>query len=159
MAGIADEDAGNVGVVCGGSGPGTSDGTARKMTWQEKLHKAKEYKAAGNELYKKRAYNAAISKYHRALLYIKAIDSSQDTASLIQNFGGGDMPPNTVITEEGKQESAAIKRDCYNNLSGESTDETAFHLQIAKCSLCASENCGEFCLCSSMPTARREAHV
>jgi hypothetical protein len=40
-----------------------------------KLEQAKEFKDAGNALYKSGDYRGAAKKYHRAVLYLKGIDS------------------------------------------------------------------------------------
>ena len=42
-----------------------------KLSIQEKLDKAKEYKDSGNVLYKEGKHKAAAGKYHRAILYLK----------------------------------------------------------------------------------------
>ena len=42
---------------------------------EEKLKEAKLFKDAGNELYKSGDFKSAARKYHRAILYLKGIDS------------------------------------------------------------------------------------
>jgi hypothetical protein len=42
---------------------------------EEKLKFAKEFKNAGNQLYKSGDFKGAAKKYHRAVLYLKGIDS------------------------------------------------------------------------------------
>jgi hypothetical protein len=42
---------------------------------EAKLKQAKVFKDAGNELYKSGDFRSAAKKYHRAVLYLKGIDS------------------------------------------------------------------------------------
>ena len=55
----------------------------------QRVTKAEEYKAQGNELYKAKDIRGAIGKYHRALLYVRDLDSNLQNNILqyLANFG------------------------------------------------------------------------
>ena len=79
-----------------------------------KLSQARTYKEDGNAKYKEGAYNAAVGKYHRALIYLKAIDATQKMP-----FGG--MVPGTkskALPAEIRKEVNQLLVDCYSNLAG-----------------------------------------
>lgn len=85
------------------------------ISWQEKLEKAREFKAAGNGSYMAKSYSKAVGKYHRALLYIKGIESSQDPHPL--GMTGSTVPADCIPTVAAQQEVKKMKMDCYNNLA------------------------------------------
>ena len=76
-------------------------------TDEERIEKAENYKAEGNDFFKKEEYKSAIKKYHYALLYLKGI---------------GEKHPITgeqkILTDEWKMRHSEIKFGCYNNLAG-----------------------------------------
>ena len=93
-----------------------------RPTWQEKLEQAKSHKQDGNELYKQKQYKAAVRKYHHGLLYVKGIESAQQTGFLPFSVPGGEAEP----TSSNMAEVKSVKVDLYNNLAG---------LQLQLCSI------------------------
>lgn len=90
-----------------------------KLTVVEKVEEARRYKKEGNELYKENRPKKALGKYHRCLLYIKAVEAQKT------------MLPFTLETEEAlpvelRDEVTRLKVDCYNNLA-------ACLLQMPRC--------------------------
>jgi len=75
-----------------------------------KLDQAKTYKADGNACFKSGEFKKAISKYHRALLYIRGIEENQKKYLP----GQEDIAP---LKEEMAEEVKNLKRDCHNNLA------------------------------------------
>ena len=55
---------------------------------EAKLKEAKVFKDAGNELYKSGNFKGAAKKYHRAILYLKGIDSDVHGGSPIPILKG-----------------------------------------------------------------------
>ena len=100
--------------------PNNTDGCetsskTQKIPWEEKLEEARKYKASGNEFYNLKIYNKAVSKYHRALLYIKGIENSLEQHPLVgQQLGAADK-----LTSEAEAELKKMKMACYNNLAGD----------------------------------------
>jgi len=71
-------------------------------------------KNQGNDKYKKSEYKVAIGQYHRALLYLKAIDSSQkNPADML--FGQGSATP---LSPQLRHEVDRLYADCQSNLAG-----------------------------------------
>ena len=63
-------------------------GTDMASKVEEKLQEAKVFKDAGNELYKSGNFKGAAKKYHRAILYLKGIDSDVHGGSPIPILKG-----------------------------------------------------------------------
>ncbi len=95
----------------------------------ERVHIAEEYKSDGNECYKQQKIKDAIGKYHRALLYVKGLDSmaQQDVVQRLIGVGGGfnsDGPQNfgdiigKLLPDDIESRVAGIQQGCYNNLAG-----------------------------------------
>jgi len=76
------------------------------------LDQAKVYKCDGNARFKEGARKQAISKYHRALLYLRGIEESQRRAQHLP--GQQSVEP---LSEDMQQEVETLKVDCYNNLA------------------------------------------
>lgn len=71
-------------------------------------------KNQGNNKYKKSEYKQAIGQYHRALLYLKAIDSSQKNPA--DMLFGQDSP--TPLSPQLRQDVDQLYADCQSNLAG-----------------------------------------
>lgn len=84
------------------------------LSMNSKLDNANIYKQEGNDLYKQKVYKLAISKYHRALLYIKGIESSKQT---VAKMFGGDTSSSDEMPDAVKFEVISLKINIYNNLS------------------------------------------
>ncbi|XP_072032077.1 tetratricopeptide repeat protein 9C-like [Amphiura filiformis] len=118
------------------AGPSTSSIKA-PMTPQEisakimeRVHQAETYKTDGNECYKQQNMKGAIGKYHRALLFVKGLDSmaQQDVVQRVIGIGGGgggnsDGPQNfgdiigKLLPDDIEKRVANIQQGCYNNLA------------------------------------------
>jgi len=89
---------------------------APKQTIEEKLEKALEFKELGNQYYKEGNYKAAAGKYHRAILYMKAIDNDlHGTPAFLQ---AASVDPNHAkhIKKEVEQKCIETNISVYNNL-------------------------------------------
>jgi len=89
---------------------------APKQTIEEKLAKAVEFKDLGNKFYKDGNYKAAAGKYHRAILYMKAIDNDlHGTPAFLQSAS---VDPNHAkhIKKEVEQQCIQTNISVYNNL-------------------------------------------
>lgn len=84
--------------------------TPQNISPEEKLVKAKSFKAEGNEKFKNKDYRGAIGKYHRAILYLKGIESTQKGLQ-------GLVPENAPLPPDLVKEKNSLKIDCYNNLA------------------------------------------
>ena len=98
----------------------------------ERVHKAEEYKSAGNESYKAKDIKSAIGKYHRGLLFVKGLDSmaQQDVVQRLAGVGkSGEVfgSPGTqdfgeiigkLLPDNIEERVAGIEQSCYNNLAG-----------------------------------------
>ena len=100
-----------------GKGDGSSENTNTdaSLTTDEKLEKARHYKQQGNENYKAKSYKTAIGKYHRALLFLKGIESSKSGQALLTGLA---QQPAEKIPEDTLADMSALMCDCYNNLAG-----------------------------------------
>lgn len=97
----------------------------------ERVHKAEEYKSAGNESYKGKDIKSAIGKYHRGLLFVKGLDSmaQQDVVQRLAGVGkSGEVfgSPGTqdfgeiigkLLPDNIEERVAGIEQSCYNNLA------------------------------------------
>ena len=83
------------------------------MEWQEKIEQARQYKASGNGSYKEKQWKSAVGQYHRALLFIKGLEASQQP--MLMDLPVKEQPkvPPEILSEARK-----LKVDCYNNLAG-----------------------------------------
>ena len=72
----------------------------------------------GNERYKKLEYKMAIGQYHRALLYLKAIDASQKNPA--DAMLGRDSP--VPLSPELRHDVDRLYADCQSNLAGNAYD-------------------------------------
>ena len=95
----------------------------------ERVHKAETYKTDGNECYKNKDVKGAIGKYHRALLFVKGLDSmaQQDVVQRVIGVGRGfnpDGPQNfgdiigKLLPDNIEKTVSGIQQGCYNNLAG-----------------------------------------
>lgn len=89
-----------------------SSGIQNDTRWEKKLLQAEAFKAEGNELYKSKDYTKAVGKYHRALLFLRAINSNELLPLPIP------MPKEEPISEEDQKRVDQVTVDCYNNLAG-----------------------------------------
>lgn len=89
-----------------------SSGIQNDTHWEKKLLQAEAFKAEGNELYKSKDYTKAAGKYHRALLYLRAIKSNELLPLAVL------MPKEEPIPEEDQKRINQVMVDCYNNLAG-----------------------------------------
>ena len=80
--------------------------------WEKKLLQAQTFKAEGNELYKSKDYTKAVGKYHRSLLFLRAIKSN---GFLPLSFL---MPKEEPIPECDQKQIDQVMVDCYSNLAG-----------------------------------------
>lgn len=87
--------------------PGSNSST--KMTMIEKVEQARQYKKEGNELYKENRPRQALGKYHRCLLYIKAVEEGKRLPIMPE--------PREVLPIQLKDEVMRMRADCYNNLA------------------------------------------
>ena len=96
--------------------PDSGEAPPHKITWEEKLNQAREYKAQGNIRYKANEYKQAIGKYHRALLFTKGIEDAQHIMPFMPETE--EYNPNKKIPEYAQKEVYELKLACYNNLAG-----------------------------------------
>jgi len=88
-----------------------------KVSIEEKLSLATEFKDKGNENYKSKDYKSAAGKYHRAILYMKGIDNDlHGTPAFLQNAS---VDPNHKkhIDPEVEKQCIALNISIYNNLA------------------------------------------
>jgi len=71
-------------------------------------------KNQGNDKYKKSEYKMAIGQYHRALLYLKAIDASQKNPAEVL-LGQSSSTP---LSPELRHDVDRLYADCQSNLAG-----------------------------------------
>ena len=71
-------------------------------------------KNQGNDKYKKSEYKMAIGQYHRALLYLKAIDASQKNPAEAL-LGQGSSTP---LSPQLRHDVDKLYADCQSNLAG-----------------------------------------
>ncbi|XP_071791222.1 tetratricopeptide repeat protein 9C-like [Asterias amurensis] len=93
----------------------------------KRIIKAEEYKAAGNELYKSKDIRGAIGKYHRAMLYIRDLDSNLQNNILqyLTSFAGQENPPGQLsglnpqmkLPQEFGKRINDVQQGCLNNLA------------------------------------------
>jgi hypothetical protein len=67
----------------------------------------------GNERYKNGEYGAAIGQYHRAIIYLKAIDAAQKSPLDMVASVPVSLPPDK------RQEVDQLFADCQSNLAGQ----------------------------------------
>nr|CAG4641684.1 EOG090X05V1 [Eurycercus lamellatus] len=88
---------------------------------EEKLHLASELKTKGNAFFGQKNYKEAIRHYHKALMFVKGVES--DGSDLIGNlqssFGlnNGNHEFNGKVDPSVLEKNKQLKMDCYNNLS------------------------------------------
>ncbi|XP_050404277.1 tetratricopeptide repeat protein 9C [Patella vulgata] len=85
-----------------------------KISDQQRIENAKQYKNEGNKMHKGGNWRQAIGKYHRALLQVKGIGQSK---SDILSHLSGEPNEGNDIPEEMKLQIRKIQLDCYNNLA------------------------------------------
>ena len=73
-------------------------------------------KNQGNDRYKRLEYKTAMGQYHRALLYLKAIDASQKNAADLMLGQGTALP----LSPELRNDVDRLYADCQSNLAGNS---------------------------------------
>lgn len=78
-----------------------------------KLSIAESYKVEGNQFYKEKNYKSAIRKYHRALLYLKALTTKHPLAEMSPEFRSLD----NQSLHDNSSKITALSADCYNNLA------------------------------------------
>jgi len=71
-------------------------------------------KDRGNDKYKKLEYKMAIGQYHRALLYLKAIDASQKNPADALLGQSSSIP----LSPEMRHDVDRLYSDCQSNLAG-----------------------------------------
>lgn len=98
----------------------SDDTQSTKLTMADKVEGARRYKKEGNELYREKCPRKALGKYHRCLLYIKAIEMRKTLLPFMI------LDPEEMIPVETRDEVTRLKADCYNNLA-------ACLLQMPKC--------------------------
>jgi len=103
------------------AGPSSSQEKVRdshsKVSIEEKLKLATEFKDKGNGEYKNKEFKAAAGKYHRAILYMKGIDNDlHGTPAFLQNAS---VDPNHKKHIEPEVEKRCIELNIsiYNNLA------------------------------------------
>ena len=114
-----------------------------RVSDKEKLLSAKEFKAEGNELHKKKEFRKAIGKYHRALLQLKAIGQSK-SAGLGAFMSDEDMESmgySATVPEDVQREATQLLADCYNNLAGRIIEnEMIYKFSVQLCTLIPKSN-------------------
>ena len=78
----------------------------------EKIEIAETFKQEANEFYKEANIRKAVGKYHRALLYLKAVGESNKLNGMLG------LPPAKELPPEVKERCETLKVVCYNNLAG-----------------------------------------
>lgn len=91
-------------------GPG---GPSSSLDADTKLTIAESYKTEGNRFYKEKNYKGAIRKYHRALLYLKALTTKHPLAEMSPEFQSLDGQ----TSRSNSSKLTALIADCYNNLA------------------------------------------
>jgi len=71
-------------------------------------------KDKGNDKYKKLEYKPAMGQYHRALLYLKAIDASQKNLAEAMLGQASSVP----LSPELRHDVDRLYADCQSNLAG-----------------------------------------
>jgi hypothetical protein len=74
---------------------------------EERIVKAEDYKAEGNEFFKKEEYKSAMKKYHFALLYLKGIGEKHPLTG-----------EQNILSDDWKTRHDEMKFCCFNNLAG-----------------------------------------
>ncbi|XP_002732951.1 tetratricopeptide repeat protein 9C-like [Saccoglossus kowalevskii] len=90
------------------------------MTVDERIAKAEEYKAKGNELFKEKNYKGAIGKYHRGLLYLKDIASPMESSQtmVLQMLGMAEgSNSKRMLSNNNAELVKKLEINCYNNLA------------------------------------------
>ncbi len=88
---------------------------------EERIVKAENYKAEGNEFFKKQDFKPAIKRYHIALLYLRGIGEKHPITG-----------ERNILTDEWKKRHDEMRFGCYNNLAGCVFDipRAAFYLYL-----------------------------
>lgn len=84
--------------------------TPTKPVWAL-LEEAAQIKTEGNAFYREKNIRSAIGRYHRALLFLRGLDS--DVMTSVKGFG----PEMPVLTPEQEAALRNTQVDCYNNLA------------------------------------------
>jgi len=90
--------------------------TSKKLSIVEKLDKALEFKEQGNSFYKEQNFKKAAKSYHKAILYLKGIDTDlHGTPAFLQ---GASVDPNhdKHIDKEVEEKCIQTNISVYNNL-------------------------------------------
>ena len=77
------------------------------------LSQAAALKKDGNTAYGAKDYRKAISKYHRAIMLLKAVGLTQSAETELFGAKSAPKPPQEIIDERDR-----LKGECYNNLAG-----------------------------------------
>ncbi|XP_038642091.1 tetratricopeptide repeat protein 9A-like [Scyliorhinus canicula] len=78
-----------------------------------KIQRAVSFKAEGNQFYKEKKFREAIGKYHRALLQLKGIRSSEASGAEVNALS----KTHIRLTEEQKRLIESTEIDCYDSLA------------------------------------------
>ncbi|XP_055519744.1 tetratricopeptide repeat protein 9B [Leucoraja erinacea] len=78
-----------------------------------KIQRAVGFKVEGNQCYREKKFREAIGKYHRALLQLKGVRSSQGRADGVSEFRAG----RAGLTEEQNRLIENTEIDCYDSLA------------------------------------------
>jgi len=76
----------------------------------------KSFKEQGNELYKMSDFRAAAGKYHRAILYLKGIDTDLHGTPAYLQFASVDPQQKNCVSKEVEQECIQLNISVHNNL-------------------------------------------
>jgi len=87
-----------------------------KVSIDSKLESANKYKQEGNELYKEKKYRAAAGKYHRAILYLKGIDTDLHGTPAFLQAASVNPDQKNCISKETEQECIQLNISVHNNL-------------------------------------------
>jgi len=93
---------------------------SRKLTDDEKLHKAKELKERGNQAFKDGQFHKAKGSYHRAILYIKglSVNSPSMMTGLASALGQSEsQSQQPQMPHDMVEFSKSLGSDCHNNLA------------------------------------------
>ena len=85
------------------------------MSPEEQVDEILKYKASGNAFHKEKNYRKAVGQYHRAIMYVKALENPD----IVGAFPGLKIPkkPKKEISEETRAKLTEAKVAIYNNLS------------------------------------------
>jgi hypothetical protein len=88
-----------------------------KLSIEEKLQTALKFKEEGNQFYKDGNFKKAAGKYHRAVLYMKGIDTDLHGTPAFLQAASVDPNHEKHIKKETEQRCIEINISVYNNLA------------------------------------------